>query len=118
MPKTTKKTVKATKRTTKVAKPRVNKSEWIRNQPLSVSTTDLPKLARKEGMKITAEYASSVRSMAKRAAGAVAAVKKLERATKKAAKAAAVAPIAAKPAKASAKAPKKSLNGLAHTVQA
>lgn len=116
------KPTKATKRTTKVAKPRVNKSAFIRSQPETLSAAEVVKAGKREKMKFSENYVISIRSRARVQAAAAKATKKLERATKKAAnvKAAArvVDAIVAQPRKASAKAPKKSMNGLAHTVQA
>lgn len=118
--KTAKKAAKRTTATTKTKaakKPRVNKSAFIRSQPETLSNADVVKAGKREKMKFSENYVISIRSRARVRAAAAKATKKLERATKKAAKQAAVAPIAAKPP-ATPKATKKTLNGLAHSVQA
>jgi hypothetical protein len=47
-------------------KKRLNKSEWIRSQPASVSAQDLVKLAKKEGFTLTAAQIYTTRSQAKK----------------------------------------------------
>jgi hypothetical protein len=50
----------------KTAAGRVNKSAWIRSQPLSLSAVDLVAKAKKEGIKLSAAQVYTARSTAKR----------------------------------------------------
>jgi hypothetical protein len=59
---------KAKKSATKVSAPRVNKSEWIRNQPASMPAKEVLNQAKNEGIKLSIAQIYTARSAAKKKA--------------------------------------------------
>jgi hypothetical protein len=59
------------KSTSKSAAPRLNKSEWIRNQPASTPAKDIVSKAKAEGIKLSLAQVYTARSAAKKKAGRI-----------------------------------------------
>jgi hypothetical protein len=62
---------KTKKKSTSKSAPRVNKSEWIRNQPASAPAKDIVSKAKAEGIKLSLAQVYTARSAAKKKAGRI-----------------------------------------------
>ncbi|HKU39507.1 MAG TPA: hypothetical protein VJR89_15215 [Polyangiales bacterium] len=62
---------KAKKKPASKSAPRVNKSEWIRNQPATAAAKDIVAKAKSEGIKLSLAQVYTARSAAKKKAGRI-----------------------------------------------